>query len=46
MALFARVMHDAFGRSVDDWQQIVAFRSVLSMFIGGVQPSDRQISNA
>jgi NADH-quinone oxidoreductase subunit N len=36
MALFARVMHDAFGRSVDDWQQIVAFLSVLSMFIGGI----------
>jgi len=36
MALFARVMHDAFGNSVADWQQIVAFLSVLSMFLGGI----------
>lgn len=36
MALFARVMHDAFGNSIADWQQIVAFLSVLSMFVGAI----------
>ncbi|MEM8691100.1 MAG: NADH-quinone oxidoreductase subunit NuoN [Pseudomonadota bacterium] len=36
MALFARVMHDAFGSAVRDWQQIIAFLSVLSMFLGAV----------
>ncbi|NSX56615.1 NADH-quinone oxidoreductase subunit NuoN [Parasulfitobacter algicola] len=36
MALFARVVHDAFGDAVGDWQQIVAFLSVLSMFIGAI----------
>ncbi|PWG16612.1 NADH-quinone oxidoreductase subunit NuoN [Salibaculum griseiflavum] len=36
MGLFARVVHDAFGGSVGDWQQIVAFLSVASMFIGGI----------
>ena len=36
MALFARVMHDAFGGVVADWQQIVAFLAVLSMFLGAI----------
>jgi len=36
MALFARVVHDAFGNSVSDWQQIVAFLSVVSMFLGAI----------
>jgi len=36
MALFARVVHDAFGGVVDQWQQIVAFLAVLSMFLGAV----------
>lgn len=36
MALFARVVHDAFGGIVSDWQQILAFLSVLSMFLGAV----------
>lgn len=36
MALFARVVHDAFGNSVADWQQIVAFLSVVSMFLGAI----------
>jgi len=36
MALLARVVHDAFGGIVSDWQQILAFLSVLSMFLGGV----------
>jgi NADH-quinone oxidoreductase subunit N len=36
MALFARVLHDAFGGVAGDWQQIVAFLSVLSMFLGAV----------
>jgi NADH-quinone oxidoreductase subunit N len=36
MALFARVLHDAFGNAVSDWQQIVALLSVLSMFLGAI----------
>ena len=34
--LFARLLHDAFGAAVDDWQQILAFLSVVSMFIGAI----------
>lgn len=36
MALFARVLHDAFGNAVSDWQQVVALLSVLSMFLGAI----------
>ena len=36
MGLFARVVHDAFGSIVGDWQQIIAFLSVASMFLGAV----------
>ncbi|MEP2532841.1 NADH-quinone oxidoreductase subunit NuoN [Shimia sp.] len=36
MGLLARVLHDAFGGVVGDWQQIIAFLSVLSMFLGAV----------
>ncbi len=36
MALFARVMHDAFGNAVADWSQIIALLSVLSMFLGAI----------
>ena len=36
MALFARVMHDAFGGIVGDWQQVVALISVLSMYLGAI----------
>ncbi|GGL61785.1 NADH-quinone oxidoreductase subunit NuoN [Wenxinia marina] len=36
IGLFARVVHDAFGGIVGEWQQIVAFLSVVSMFLGGV----------
>ena len=36
MGLFARVVHDAFGGAVADWSQIVAFLSVLSMFLGAI----------
>ena len=36
MALFARVAHDAFGGVVGDWQQIVAFISLISVFLGGI----------
>ena len=36
MALFARVLHDAFGNAVSDWRQIVALLSLLSMFLGAV----------
>ncbi len=36
MALFARVVHDAFGGAVSDWSQIIALLSVLSMFLGAI----------
>ncbi|MFT5786717.1 MAG: NADH-quinone oxidoreductase subunit N [Ascidiaceihabitans sp.] len=36
MCLFARVLHDAFGGAVADWQQVVALLSFLSMFLGAV----------
>ena len=36
MALFARVVHDAFGGVVGDWQQVVAFLAVISMFLGAI----------
>ncbi|MFA8385314.1 MAG: NADH-quinone oxidoreductase subunit NuoN [Pelagibaca sp.] len=36
MALFARVMHDAFGGAVSDWSQVIALLSVLSMFLGAI----------
>ncbi|MEI4231856.1 NADH-quinone oxidoreductase subunit NuoN [Roseovarius sp. D22-M7] len=36
MALVARVVHDAFGGVVADWQQVLAALSVLSMFLGGI----------
>lgn len=35
-ALFARVLHDAFGNAVSDWQQILAFLAVVSMFLGSI----------
>ncbi len=36
MALFARVVHDAFGGAVGDWQQVLAFLAVFSMFLGAI----------
>ena len=36
MALFARVLHDAFGGVVADWQQVVAVLALLSMFVGSI----------
>ncbi|SEM09208.1 NADH dehydrogenase subunit N [Roseovarius tolerans] len=36
MALVARVVHDAFGEVVGDWQQVLAVLSLLSMFLGGI----------
>lgn len=36
MGLFARVMHDAFGSTIGDWQQIVVFLSIASMFLGAI----------
>ena len=36
MGLFARVLYDAFGGVIGDWQQIIALLSVLSMFLGAV----------
>jgi len=34
--LFARVMHDAFGHATADWTQVIAFLSLVSMFLGAV----------
>ena len=36
MALFARVVHDAFGGVVDDWQQVLAVLSLISIFLGAI----------
>lgn len=36
MALFARVLHDAFGGVSADWQQVLIAFSVLSMFLGAI----------
>ncbi|MCE2736839.1 MAG: NADH-quinone oxidoreductase subunit NuoN [Rhodobacter sp.] len=36
MALFGRVVHDAFGAIPDDWGQVVAALAVVSMFLGAV----------
>jgi len=36
MGLFARVVFDAFGGIVGEWQQIIAFLSVISMFLGAI----------
>lgn len=36
LALFARLVHEAFGAIAADWRQIVAFLSVASMFLGAV----------
>ncbi len=36
MGMFARVVFDAFGGVLNDWQQIVALLSVLSMFWGAI----------
>ena len=35
-ALFVRVMYGAFGEAVHDWQQIIVFLSIASMFLGAV----------
>ena len=35
-AMFARLLFDAFGGAVGDWQEILAFLSVASMFLGSV----------
>jgi NADH-quinone oxidoreductase subunit N len=36
MALFARVVHDAFGPIPGDWGQVIAALAVASMFLGAV----------
>jgi NADH-quinone oxidoreductase subunit N len=35
-ALFARVVHDAFGGIAADWRQVIAFLALVSMFVGAV----------
>jgi NADH-quinone oxidoreductase subunit N len=34
--MFARVLFDAFGNAVPDWQQILGFLAVASMFLGSI----------
>jgi NADH-quinone oxidoreductase subunit N len=36
MALLARLMYDAFGTIPDQWGQVIALLSVLSMFLGAI----------
>ena len=36
MALFARLVHDAFGAIPGDWGQVIAALAVLSMFLGAI----------
>ena len=36
LGLFARLLHDGFGAAVIDWQQILAFLSVASIFVGAI----------
>jgi NADH-quinone oxidoreductase subunit N len=36
IGLLARVAHDAFGGVARDWQQIVAFLALFSMFVGSI----------
>ena len=36
MGLFARVLFDAFGGAVGDWQQIIALMAILSMALGAI----------
>jgi len=35
-AMFARVLYDAFGEATPDWQQILVFLSIASMFLGSI----------
>ncbi len=35
-ALFARVLYDGFGDAVGDWQQILVFVAIASMFLGAI----------
>ncbi|KAJ55550.1 NADH-quinone oxidoreductase subunit N [Actibacterium mucosum KCTC 23349] len=42
MALFARVMLDAFGAAPGDWGQIVALLALLSMFLGAIAAIGQQ----
>ena len=34
--LFARVLYDGFGNSIGDWQQILVFIAIASMFLGAI----------
>ena len=36
MVLFARVLFDAFGGITSEWQQILAFLSLVSMYLGAI----------
>ncbi|MFT7390389.1 MAG: NADH-quinone oxidoreductase subunit N [Paracoccaceae bacterium] len=35
-AMFARILYDAFGDAVADWQQIITFLAIASMFLGSI----------
>ncbi|MEM7189244.1 MAG: NADH-quinone oxidoreductase subunit NuoN [Pseudomonadota bacterium] len=34
--LFARVLYDSFGDAVSDWQQVLVFIAIASMFLGSI----------
>lgn len=34
--LFARVLYDCFGHAVDEWQQVLVFIAIASMFLGAI----------
>ncbi|GAB4387038.1 NADH-quinone oxidoreductase subunit NuoN [Albidovulum sp.] len=36
MALFARLVFDAFGAAISDWSQVLALLALLSMFLGAI----------
>ncbi len=36
MAMLVRLLYDAFGGAISDWQQILVFLSISSMFVGSV----------
>ncbi|WP_289043614.1 NADH-quinone oxidoreductase subunit NuoN [uncultured Aliiroseovarius sp.] len=36
MGLLGRILFDAYGGAIADWQQIIAFLALLSMFVGAI----------
>jgi NADH-quinone oxidoreductase subunit N len=42
MAMLVRLLYDSFGGAVSDWQQILIFLSVSSMFVGSIAAIGQQ----